>query len=37
MAKSKIKCPKCRSINVISIVYGLPTPEAEKEAKKRLI
>ncbi len=36
MAKSKIKCPKCKSINVIPIVYGLPTPEAEEEAKKGL-
>ena len=27
-------CPKCKSNNVISIMYGYPAPEAMEEAEK---
>lgn len=29
-----VKCPKCGSANVISIIYGLPTAEAGRLADK---
>ncbi|MFC2165395.1 hypothetical protein ACFLT2_10430 [Acidobacteriota bacterium] len=30
-------CPKCRSSNIISILYGMPTSEAAEERDKGLL
>jgi hypothetical protein len=35
--KRKRICPSCQSGAVISIIYGLPGPEAIKEAEEGLI
>lgn len=38
MKKSKLEsCPRCRSSNVIPILYGMPTSEAAEEKDKGLV
>lgn len=32
--KKKRACPKCNSAEVVQIVRGLPTPEAEEKARQ---
>ena len=27
-------CPKCKSLNVVSIIYGMPAPELAEDAEK---
>ncbi len=33
----KCRCPKCKSENVVPIMYGYPSPEAFEEAEKENI
>jgi hypothetical protein len=33
----KIKCPKCQSNNIISIVYGYPPYDVGEEAEKGFV
>jgi len=38
MSEDKLEaCPKCRSSNIIPILYGIPTSEAAEERDKKLL